>query len=271
MSAVVVTPRTAGLSARVRALAARRRVLVRMVAADLKVKYERSALGYVWSVLEPLLLTSVYFFVFETIVDINIPDYGLFLIVCLLPWTWFNTSVANLTTSLTANAKLATKVYMPREIFPLASLGARTLEFVFSLLVLAIFAVVTQHAPSRYLALFPLAFALQAILLVGLSLLLSAVNTLLRDVERIVRPALRAFFYLTPIIYPLERVPERFHFWTNFNPLTGIMELYRAGWFPDDLVGWGQVASSAVGALALLAIGWTAFARLEPAVLKELG
>lgn len=256
----------------------RRLVLKRLTSEDLKVKYEGAALGYVWSVLEPLLLTGVYWLVFEKIfhagargIRAGTQPYALFLIVGLLPWTLFNTVVTQSTKALTSNARLITKVHMPRELFPLALVSSKTAEFGLSLGVLVIFAVLNRTAPSMYILAFPLAVLIEMTMLVGLALFLSALNTLLRDVERLVGPALRVLFYMSVVLFPLANVPDnRFGAIVRFNPLVGVFELFHAGWYPQLFPGWGLVAYSGGTAVLILIAGWALFLKAEPHVLKEL-
>lgn len=270
---------TPTLASRLRAITQKRAVLSRLVGGDLKVKYEGSTLGYVWSVLEPLLLTAVYFFVFQVIGGFGkkakIDDYPLFLITGILGWQWVTTTVKGSTKALRGNAKLITKVFIPREIFPLAVVVSKTIEFMLSLIVLAVFAVIFMHPPSLFLLAFPLAVFIQLMLLTGIAMFLSAANTLLRDVERIITPLLRVLFYVSPVLYPTELVmrsgiPRILKHLYRVNPVTGIMELYHAVWFPDRFGGWLTVGASFVGSALILVVGWQVFTRLERAVLKEL-
>lgn len=259
---------------RARALVQHRRILAELVRRDIKVKYSRSVLGYVWSLLEPLLLTAVYFFVFSIIGRFGIEDYPLFLIAALLPWLWFSSTVTASSKSLTSQARLITKVYLPREILPLAAVGAKGFEYLASLPVLAFFAIIMGVPPTKWLALLPLAMLLQLILLVGIALAVSSLNAMMRDVERLIRIGLRALFYGSPIIYSLDIALDRLDPWADWlyraNPLVGVFELSRAVWFSDQFPGWDQVGITAVGCVLVLAVGWGIFARLERAVLKEL-
>lgn len=264
---------------RVRAIIDRRAVLMRLVGGDLKVKYEGSTLGYLWSVLEPLLLTAVYFFVFQVIGGFGkkakIEDYPLFLIAGILSWQWVTTTVSGSTKALRGNAKLITKVFIPRELFPLSVVVAKTVEFMLSMIVLALFSLLFMHPPSLFLLAFPLAVLMQLMFLTGIAMFLSAANTLLRDVERIIKPLLRVLFYVSPVLYPAELVmqadiPRVMKHIYRANPVTGMMELYHAVWFPDRFGGWLTVGASFVGSTLILVVGWLVFTRLERAVLKEL-
>ncbi len=257
-------------SARVREVLRRRQVLRLLISRDLKVKYERSLLGYLWSMLEPLLLTSIYYFVFTRIVPSRIDNYPLFLVSVLLPWLWVNATITDATRALTSQSKLLTTMNLPREVFPLAVVGGKAVEFAASVPVLVLFAAVAGVGPSRYVLALPLALLLQLVLLAGISFFLASVNTLLRDVQRVIRVALRALFYLSPVVYALDRVPRGFRTLYEINPLVGIFQLHRAVWFPAEFPSWGLVGVSAAGSVVIFVVGWATFIRLEPAILKEL-
>jgi len=259
---------------RVREVYRYRRALVHLISRDIRLKYQGTRLGYLWSLFEPLLLTSIYFLVFSLIGRFGIENYGLFLIVALLPWLWFNAAMIASATSLTGQGRLVARVYLPREVQPLAVVGAKAFEFVASTPVIVLFAFILGVGPSWYLAAFPLAFLMEGALLIGLTLFVAATNVLMRDVDRLMRILLRALFYISPIIYPTitawERLPKVFDILYWFNPLAGILELYRAAWFPGYFPGWGLVAASGAISFIVLVGGWWVFARLEPLVLKEL-
>ena len=262
---------------RVRRIAARRRVLWRLVASDLKVKYEGSTLGYIWSVLEPALLTAVYYVVFTVLRSREPEPYVLFLASGILPWQWVTGTINGSLRSLRGNSKLITKIDLPREIFPLSIVTEKGLEFIFALPVLMAVAAVYTVAPSAYAFAMPLAFLMQLALLTGVALMLSATNTLLRDVERVIHPIVRVIFYLSAILFPtyrilddLQRLSPLLATLYQVNPVVGIMELYRAMWFPQNFLGWDVVAAGAGGCVLFLVVGWWMFTRLETQVLKEL-
>lgn len=261
------------IATRVRTLHRFRSVLANLVARDIKLKYQSSKLGYLWSLFEPLLLTGVYYVVFSLIARFGIEDYPLFLVTALLPWLWFNSTMNAAVTAISSQGKLLTKVYLPRETPAMAAVGAKAFEYFAALPVLAFFAIISGRPPTLYLLALPLAIIIQLILHVGLSLALSAANTLFRDIERLIRIVLRAMFYASPIIYhttmAIRRIPSlSWLYWVN--PLTGIFELSRAAFFPQYFPGWGYVVSSLIGSLVLLLLGWGLFGRLESLVLKEL-
>lgn len=268
-----------GFSARVRAIVAHRSVLKLLIARDLKVKYEKSVLGYVWSILEPLLLALVYYFVFGVIMGVGTEDYLVYLLAGLLPWLWASSTINASTGALTGQARLIKTSSVPREIWVLRLVGAKWVDFLLSLPVLVLFAILYRRAPHLgHLALLPFVMVVQATLLTGIALLLSAISVMFRDVKNIVKIVMRLLFYFSPILYGFEKIqklPDVIVRFYTLNPFVGILELNRAVWFPDELhkagISWAAaVVPTIVLTGVLFAVGWTVFARLERAVLKEL-
>lgn len=265
-----------GLFARVGDLAAKRQVLWTLVRRDLRVRYARSWLGYLWTVLDPLAMSGIYFLVFVHIFqkgDIGHAPYFLFLVIGLLAWQWFSAAITDTTRALLQEARLVRSTNLPREIWVVRVVIAKAIEYALSLPVLLLFvigyAVQGQVHLNLRLILFPVGILLLFVLLVGAGLLLSSVTALVTDTQRVVRIVLRMFFYGTPVVYALAKVPSGFEPVLWLNPLTGILELQRAGFFVEPVV-WGAVATSAVISLLTLLMGWLTFVRLERAVLKEI-
>ncbi|GAB3875546.1 ABC transporter permease [Terrabacter terrigena] len=253
-----------------------RGILLTLVQRDLRVRYARSWLGYLWTVIDPLAMALIYFMVFAVIFkrgDAGHHPYFLFLLLGLLPWQWFNASINETARALVAEAKLVRSTNLPRELWVIRVVIAKGIEFLLSLPVLFAFVVVYlvlgDATLNWRLILFPLALALQFVLQTGIGLLLAPATVLADDTIRVVRIALRMLFYGTPIIYSLDFAPHWVQTVLWFNPMTGILELYRAGFFPQAL----QLAPLLVGmimSLAFLAWGAVTFARMERAVLKEI-
>jgi ABC-2 type transport system permease protein len=242
-----------------------------LVTRDLKVRYASSALGYVWSVLEPLLMAAVYWFVFTQVFRRSAGEdpYIVFLLAGLLPWTWFNAGVTDTAKALHAEAKLVRSTNVPREVWVARVVASKAIEFALSLPVLFLFAL-TNRAPVSWEILFLVPAALlMAVLLMGVGLLLAPLVVLVRDLERIVRIMLRLGFYASPVVFAVSDVPAPWDRFFAVNPLSGIFELCRAGFFPGH-VEWSHVGLSAAVSVAVLLAGWWVFAKLERSVLKEI-
>lgn len=261
---------------RLRALWGHRRILWLLIIRDLKVKYSDSVLGYVWSILEPLMMAGVYWFVFTKLMERQLGEdpYIVFLLCAMLPWQWTNAVLRSSMKALSKDSKLVRSTNLPREIWVLRTVGSKFAEFMFALPVLAFFALINKAGLTWYAFFFPVAVILQACLLVGAGLLLAPLATLYSDVERLMRIILRLLFYFSPIIYGLNDVRGRLGGTVAdlyvLNPLAGIFDLYRTAFFADEWAGWSAVGVSAGVSFGLLALGLTTFRRLEGTVLKEI-
>ncbi|EWT01135.1 sugar ABC transporter [Intrasporangium oryzae NRRL B-24470] len=254
----------------------RRAILDTLVRRDLRVRYARSWLGYLWTIIDPLSMALIYFVVFALIFkrpDAGYHPYFLFLVIGLLVWQWFNASINETSRALLAEAKLVRSTNLPRELWVIRVVLAKGLEFLLSLPVLVVIALIymitgTTHLNWR-LIMFPFAIVLQAFLQLGIGMLLAPTTVLADDTIRVVRIFLRMLFYATPIIYALNLVNgwAAHLFWLN--PLSGIMEMYRAGFFPES-VARGPIVTSIIISVGFFIWGAYTFARLERAVLKEI-
>lgn len=265
---------------------------------DLRVRYSTSALGYVWSILDPLVMSGIYWFVFTVIFKRNVGEnpYIVFLLAALLPWMWFNGAVSDSTRAYIREAKLIRSTMIPRTIWVNRIVASKGIEFLLSLPVLAFFAILSGARLNVDVLLFPLAILIQTVLTVGVGLIVGPLVVFFRDLERAAKLALRFLFYASPIIYSARDLPGgcgdgvaarhcaayltthpgasndvlfSLHFWSAFNPLTGIFSLYRSAFFGEEL-DWFLVGVSAAMSVVLLGIGWAVFKRFERDVLKEI-
>jgi ABC-2 type transport system permease protein len=248
-----------------------RHALWLLTARDLRVRYSTSVLGYVWSVLDPLVMSAIYWFVFTQVFQrtAGTEPYIVFLLAGLLPWMWFNGSVSDATRAFIRSAKLVRSTSIPRTIWVNSIVLGKGIEFVFALPVLALFAVFAGATLSWEIVFFPLAIILQTILTVGIGLIVAPLVVFFRDLERAVKLILRFLFYASPIVYNFSDLPAAVQPWAAFNPLAGIFSLYRAAFFPDEL-NWAVVGISAVISLAFLGLGLWVFSRCQRSVLKEI-
>jgi ABC-2 type transport system permease protein len=238
---------------------------------DLRVRYSTSALGYVWSILDPLVMSGIYWFVFTQVFrrDVGEEPYIVFLLAALLPWMWFTGSVSDSTRAFLREAKLVRSTTIPRTIWVNRIVLSKGIEFLAALPVLAAFAVFSGAQVNLDILLFPLAVAIQAVLTIGLCLIVAPLVVFFRDLERAVKLVLRFMFYATPIIYSTTALPDKIEPFAAFNPLSGIFALYRSAFFPQEL-DWYLVSVSAAMSVLLLGLGLLIFKRCERSVLKEI-
>lgn len=243
-------------------------------ARDLRVRYATSWLGYLWSVLDPLVMSLIYWFVFTQIFQrsVGADPYIVFLLAAMLPWMWFNVSVGDFTRAFQRDAKLVRSTAIPRAIWVGRIVLSKGIEFLFALPVLAIFVLANvQHGAhvTWGVVLFPVAILVQACLLTGLGLILAPLCVMFEDLERTTKLVLRALFYGSPIIYSARDLPPGFEWLGIANPLGGIFSMYRTAFFGEM---WDPVAVvvSVVVSIVLLIVGIFVFRGLEREVLKEL-
>jgi ABC-2 type transport system permease protein len=284
---VLPDEREATVTSGVVAVWSHRTTLRLLVRRDLTVKYQQSVLGYLWSLIEPLGLGAIYFFVFGLLyrsathrhLGEAAESYPLFLITGIFAWMWTSSAISEATNALTGQARLITTMNLPRELFPIGRVAGRFAEYVAGLPILAavaaVYAALGRIDLGPSLLALPLAVLVQTILLVGIALLLSSLNVLMRDIERLMRLVTRVLFYATPIIYPLALVRDSgLPGWVKIayevNPLVGIFQLHHSIWYPAEFPDARLLCLSVGGSLVTLLVGAAVFRRLEPAVLKEL-
>lgn len=208
-----------------------------LVNREVRARYRGSVLGFLWTLLNPLLQMIVYTLIFSVFMRAGIPNYGVFLFCALLPWTWFAGSLNNATSSINSNSGLIKKIYFPSELLPLIAVTSNFINFLFSLPVLAIFLFIA-HAPlTPALLALPVIIIIQFLFTSAVALLLSMLNTFYRDVEQLLSVLLMVWFYLTPIIYPASYVPPKYAAFLALNPMFALVDSYRKillnGQFPS--------------------------------------
>jgi ABC-2 type transport system permease protein len=262
---------------RVQTLWGSRRILALLVTRDLKVKYSDSVLGYLWSILEPLMMAVVYWFVFSVLMQRALGEspYIVFLLCGMLPWQWTNAVLRGSMKALTKDSKLVRSTNLPREIWILRTVFSKFAEFIYALPVLAVFAIFTHAHLTWHVVFTPIAMLIQVMLLTGVGLLLAPLAVLYGDVERVMHIVIRLLFYFSPVLYSGADVKSRFHdsvladlFFLN--PLSGLFDLYRTAFFPDQWTGWGAIIVTVVVSVGFFVAGILVFRRLEGTVLKEI-
>jgi ABC-2 type transport system permease protein len=260
-----------------------RAVLGLLVRRDLTVKYQQSVLGYLWSLLEPLMVAATYWFIFGFLYkskgDLDGSPYLIYLVAGLFSWTWTSGVLSEATTALTGQARLITTIKVPRQVFPIGRVFGKFFEFLAALpvvvLIAGIFASLGEYHFTWNLLFLPVAIVIQAIFLIGVALVLSSSNVLLRDVERFIRVLNRVLLYSAPILYPFSKVehsgmPRWLLRVYEANPLVGIAQLHHGAWLPAEFPSLIQIAVTLTECVIMFIIGWYYFRRVEPAVLKEL-
>ena len=262
--------------ANIRKLFSYRELIVSLTKKELKVKYRGSVLGFFWSLLNPILTMLVYSFVFSIVLRAGIPEFAIFLICALLPFNFLSNSVNYGASSIIANSNLVNKIYFPSEIIPLSIILANLFNFLLELAALFIVMGIMGYSFYIYLYLLPVVIFIQFFLVVGMTLLVSALNVFFRDLQHLITIIMMVWFFGTPIIYPLSMVPERFQFIIKINPMTIYAAYYRNIFYyvkyPEG-AGFPSAPETltAVGiTLLIFFIGYFAFKKLEPRFAEEI-
>ena len=233
---------------------------------EIRVRYKQSLLGVAWAIIQPLALTVVFTLVFSRIVQVNtggVP-YPVFAYSGLLPWTFFATSLSFGIPSLVNNLSLVGKIYFPREILPLANIGAALLDFAMAALVFAGMMLVYQiPATINVLWIIPL-LAIQIILTIGVTLLGAAVIVFFRDVRFVIPLLIQIWMYASPVIYPTDLIPPQYLPLYFLNPMAGIIDGYRRALVMGQPPLMPALALAMVISFTILILGYFVFKRSEP-------
>ena len=244
-----------------------RDLLMLLARRNVAALYRMSVLGVGWAVLRPVMMAAIFTLIFGLILGLKnetggIP-YPVFAFAGLVPWTYFATSLANATNSVVGAQDMLTKVYFPRLILPIASLGAALVEVAIQCLVLAVLMAAYGIVPGKELLLLPVFLLLATAAALAGGIWLTALNVRYRDVHFILPFLTQALMYLCPIIYPATQIPERWRSLYYLNPMAGVVEGFRWSVFGLGQPDWRMFAVSAVATLIVLVTGVFYFARTE--------
>ena len=205
-------------------------LLVLLTAREVKLRYQGTILGFLWTVAKPLLLALVLSFALSRVLRVDVGDapYHLFLLSALFPWGWFQSSIQFSAASFTNNAPLLKKVYFPRSVLPLSTVTNQLFHFLLSIPVLMLLLMAWGYYPGlQWLVGIPLLIAIQLLMLAGTVLLVASINVFLRDLEHLVEVGLTLWFYVTPILYPLHLVQDRIGPLIHLNPMASLIQAWR--------------------------------------------
>lgn len=242
----------------------RKELLSELVKRDVRLKYRRSILGYLWSIMDPLLMMIVLTLVFSRMFQRDIPNYPIYLIIGRFLFNFLHQSTNAGMRSITNNASLLKKTYVPRYIFTLASVTSSAVNFLFSLGAMVIVLIWTRTMPSVYTLLLPFTVILLYIFCLGLSLFLASVTVFFRDIEYIYQAFLTAWMYLSAIFYPVSRMPEKVQYLVeNFNPVYIYIHQARCFILYGRLPSVYNICAGIVFALLSITIGIIVFKKTQ--------
>jgi lipopolysaccharide transport system permease protein len=257
-----------------------RELIQTLVIRDLKVRYKNSVLGVLWSLLNPLLMTLVFTIVFTLMIPSDIENYPVFFLCGFLPWSFLSTSLTGATGSIVDNAPLVKKVYFPREILPLSEVLSNLVNFLLALVVLFAVIFVSQVRLTPAVLMLPLIILAQVMFITGMALLLSTANVFFRDTQHILEIVLLAWFFLTPIFYPIKTLPESaqilgftvdVQLWVRrLNPMASLVASYRDVLYWGEPTGWDFYLRTFVTCLVVMVIGYLILCRFSSVFGEEV-
>ncbi len=236
-----------------------RQLIWALALKELKIRYKRSVLGFLWALLNPMLLMLVLSVVFSTIMVTPIKHYAIFLLSVLLPWTFFSQSLSYAAESIVGNGDLIKKVRVAKLVFPVAAVVSNMINFLLSMIPLVLIVVAMRH-PFHWTWIFlPVPLLALTIFTLGATFFFAAANVYYRDVAHILQVLLNVLFYVTPIIYSIDFFPAHYRWLLKLNPLQYMLNGFRLSVYYGLLPSVNSILACFVCAFAMLAIGFGLF------------
>jgi homopolymeric O-antigen transport system permease protein len=245
----------------IRRMLSYRDLILALVARELKVRYRRSALGFFWTMLHPVLMMIVLHFVFGTLFRSELSRYPVYVLVGILFWNFFSQTLVASMNSLRGNAPLLQKLPLPGAIFPLATMLAGVVNLMLALLPLVVILAFSGSPPGLALLFVPIAIALMAVFTLGFGLLLAPLAVFFTDIVEMTGMVLTLVLYLTPIFYPVSILPRTAGMLVRGNPLAWLLEAFRAPICQGQLAPLWQLIGCLLAAIGSLLVGALAFRR----------
>lgn len=247
-----------------------REMIFMLVRRDLRGRYQASILGFLWTFVNPLLQLAVYTLVFSTIMRFNIDKYYLFLFVALIPWMFMATSVSGGCMSIVAQKDMVTKIYFPRQVLPIAHVTTCFVNMLLCLIVvLAVVGISIGINAVALIYLIPV-MLIEYVLALGLTLIFSAVTVYFRDMEHILGIVVMAWQFLSPVMYPIDWIPEKLQGIFYLNPMTSVIHAYRTILYYKALPDLSTMLLSLGMGIFCMIVGWFVFGKLQKNFAEEL-
>lgn len=250
--------------AEVRAVARYRHLLRYLTTSSLRTENANTVLGFVWWVLDPLLLMSVYVVLVGVLLGRGGPNFPIFILTAIIAWELFTKGAMNMVNATVRKERSMRQIAFPKAVLPISELIAAALHFAFAFLVLLVMAILFGIYPSAFALLALPIVAVQLILTLGVGFFLSAFNIFFRDTNKLMRYVFRIGFYLSPTLYPVSRVPERFRDIYELNPFATLIPAYRDVVMEHTVPDLGALGIVFGGSLIVLALGYLFFVRMQP-------
>ncbi|MED4164906.1 ABC transporter permease [Halalkalibacterium halodurans] len=246
----------------------RKDLLVYLVKSGLKAEHRNSYLGYFWWLLDPLLNVVIYYFLIGVLLGRGGDDFAVFLVIGLVGWRWINTTVNTSAKSITKYSSIINQVYLPKSIFPLAMTATQTFNFLFGLIIIAIFLLVFQVTPGWQVVYLPLIILVQLLFLVAISLFVAYICVFVRDIDNILGHILRIFFYGSAIIF--NRDFGQYSWIFDINPVAVIIYSYRSVLLWHESPPFFSLSIIAITSIVAILLLIRYYSRNEHKIIKAL-
>lgn len=230
---------------------------------EITLKYKRTYLGFIWSLLNPILMAAVLFLAFKIFMRFEIENYTLFILSALFPWNWFSSSVLMSVNTLVWNAPLIKKVIFPKQLLVLSIITGQLVTLICSIPILLILLYYYGgQINMNWLIGIPILIVIQFAAITGVSLAISMLNAFFRDMEHVTSVCINMLFWMTPIIYPLDAIPEKYKTILALNPMIYLIQSWRDV-ITGNSINWGNVGLAALTAAVFLVIGLLIFKKMS--------
>lgn len=247
-----------------------RNVLSQLVSQQLILRYRRTALGYLWTLINPLLMMSVMALVFATLFKADLKTYTVFLFAGIIPWNFFSSVVMQSSTSFINNEGLIKKIYLPKVIFPLSIASALLIDSALSFLALFAIIIIIGGSLSWAVLFIPIAYLMLFFFALGIGLITSVATVFFRDLQHVILIAMQGLFFLTPILYKHDALAGKVAWLVAFNPVVPFIELFRAPLYLASVPSPSVILQAALLSLSAMAIGLFVFLRQEKKIVFRL-
>jgi len=248
----------------------RRSLILTLAINDVKLRYKNSFLGFIWTLLEPLLMLTILFFIFSNVIRGDIENYPLYLLLGLIMWYMFSRATTMGLLSLSDNAHIIQKIYVKKEVFVIGSCVSAFIMMIFEFVVFGVFLAAFNFVPPATIFFLPVILLEIFVLSLGVSFLLSILNVYFKDIRFIWGVVMQAGFFTTPILYTLDMFPENIRFILELNPMTHVITMSR------DLILYGtptsidSIAYVLATTVGIFALGYAVFRKKEAKVVEAL-
>lgn len=242
-----------------------------LVRRELRGRYKGSILGFLWTYINPLIQVVIYSAVFSVVFKVRIEKFYLYLIIGMMPWTFFTTSVQGGAVCIRAQSEMIKKIYFPREVIPIAHVTSAFINMLFSFIIVFLAVLVSGFGMRLEAMIYlPLIMLEEYLFALGIAFIVSAVTVYFRDMEQIIGLLMMAWIYATPIMYTIDYVPEKYRFLSLLNPMTSIVEIYHQILYYRMIPSAGYLVRAGISVVIVFIAGVFVFEKLNRNFAEEM-